>query len=987
MLLRRFASLSVLLALAACTNVTSEPQTSDVVFATFNSTTGVIPVPSDLALQAAPTLVQPAQAAQKELLQAFIAAGGFPSDQEVPVTIPINQVRWDPTAGASGGYVASAAPTVDATTVTAKTVAVYRVDVSPPVAVDVEAVASPGVLTLRKKADATGSRRWAVGTSGARYVAAVRGGPSGVKTTAGLPLNPDQAIALVIPNLDLTQANNQPPGGLPAALVPALEGLRAALWQPLSWSDVGGAWTPAGAAVTPAFKAVDAAFPHDEVAAITAFGVAPSGTVALIDPGSGVAPLPIDLLRTGPNGTIANNPGFGAVAAGLATLDGFSTTGMAFAQTSFPIDVGTVTGANVFLYKLGGTTPTLLRELKFELGKAAAGDPTANPAAAAYVAMPTPIVIPQNANLAPGVPCPAAAGCSPAIGLQPAVPAAVPGVGNFFLPPLDEASLYAVVITKRVKDIAGNPLAKSTVAKIILDAVNDPSAGGHSLLSGVDDATASALTAMRAELAPVFAALPTGTTKADLVTAYTFRTQSITGTSLALSAMPYSIEAGAGAAIFTPTGASSIPLATLAAVGAATAGVSALYDVTFTSLDAIDKTTGTLRATLSTDVGSPAKLATLLAPLHALVVLPSPAAVPACPAGFPAGALCAKLVVFGHGLNGSKETLYAVASSLASQGFVAAAIDFPLHGLRNWCSANSQCTTGTADGVCTPFPGGAGQGDALVPGTCTTGVPKEPANSRYFISANFFRIRDAFRQNLIDQSALVLALSRPPSSPQPPGNPFAAALPTGVLVDPTAIYYEGISLGSLSGTSVIATNPRIARAVLSVGGGTAVDVFTQSPTFQPPIDALLATIIPGYSRPAITVGNAAFDPTVAANYLKTINVAKWIVDPGDPINFARSVVTAPLPNLLANPNGSVAQPSKQVFAQVALGDIVVPNAFNFELDTLLGVATTTYADDSPPNGPAPHSMLATIPAVAQDAALYLLNTTTPPAQRQVPVLP
>ena len=72
----------------------------------------------------------------------------------------------------------------------------------------------------------------------------------------------------------------------------------------------------------------------------------------------------------------------------------------------------------------------------------------------------------------------------------------------------------------------------------------------------------------------------------------------------------------------------------------------------------------------------------------------------------------------------------------------------------------------------------------MVPeGVCSGGSFPLPAGSRYFITANFFRTRDAFRQNVLDQSALALAISRPPQTasgapyPQPSANPFTAALP------------------------------------------------------------------------------------------------------------------------------------------------------------------------------------------------------------------
>ena len=365
MRLRRAGSLVLALALAACTKVTQNEQPASFVFASFNSDTGAIPLPNDLALQAVPSMVVTAtnlRGAQKELLQAFIDGGGFPNDQEVPVTIPFNTVTWSETAvnpvtGFAGNYVAGAPPALDLATVTSTTVVLKRVDGE---AADVPYEASydavKGVLTLRKVAGANG-RRW---DAGARYVVAVRGGPNGVKTTDGQEISPDSAIGLVSRNVDLSLAANRPPKtpAFTAAEIAKLEGLRKVLWNPLPWCRISGTWNPpinpATGTVTPALCSTTpgvpsasafaaAGMPADEVATLATFGVAPaSGTVALIDAGSGVAPLPIDLLRTtapatagGPY-TVDLNDGFGPLKAGLATLDGFSTTAMLLAQTSDP---------------------------------------------------------------------------------------------------------------------------------------------------------------------------------------------------------------------------------------------------------------------------------------------------------------------------------------------------------------------------------------------------------------------------------------------------------------------------------------------------------------------------------------------------------------------------------------------------------------------------------------------------------------------------
>ncbi len=259
------------------------------------------------------------------------------------------------------------------------------------------------------------------------------------------------------------------------------------------------------------------------------------------------------------------------------------------------------------------------------------------------------------------------------------------------------------------------------------------------------------------------------------------------------------------------------------------------------------------------------------------------------------------------------------------------------------------------------------------------------------MSANFFRTRDALRQNLLDQSALALALARPPSSSwpfQPATNPFAAKLQgLGLAVDPSKVYWEGISLGGIAGTEVLATNPRFSRGVTSVAGGTLVDVFTKALAFQakvvPLFTALLKpqldAIAPGtpFATAYIDPSNvSSFNPAVAAAYGKTLLVAKWILDPGDPLNYARHLRTSPLPNLLSP--APALQPAKDVLGQVAEGDLVIPNDYNFELFRNGQIDVVEYTSLAYPAS-AMHGILGFDPTVQADAADYLLDLTKPAA--------
>jgi hypothetical protein len=148
-----------------------------------------------------------------------------------------------------------------------------------------------------------------------------------------------------------------------------------------------------------------------------------------------------------------------------------------------------------------------------------------------------------------------------------------------------------------------------------------------------------------------------------------------------------------------------------------------------------------------------------------------------------------------------------------------------------------------------------------------------------------------------------------------------------------------------------------------------VDLFTDPlSVFAPTVDQVFLGL--GIDRSQI-----ATNPTVAANYLSTINVAKWIVDPADPGNFARHVSAAPLPNLLANPAGTVPQAAKDAFGLIAKGDGTIRNPYNELLYALMGADTVLY--QGPAGEDVPHSFLGTSAAAQGHAAAYLVDLTTP----------
>ena len=888
------------------------------------------PLPNDLVLQAVtsppkpsdcPEAPQPAppSPAQVALLQAFARSGGWPNDQEVPIQIQFLGVKVDPTGGPS---TAAPFPALDLSTLVfpgsdrQPTVAVVRYDTTTPTTVDVEVGGydpATGVLRLRKRLDpATGARWWPTGPGGGRYVVALRGGNAGVKTTAGQPIAAQASTLLVAQDKDLTLTENQGLLGAspdPVATATKLEQTRQLYATPILWTFSGGRWVPAPGTGLSALSAIDAVFPHADLASLQTFVVDPSPHVA-VDPTAGIVPLPSEFLMAPsyyatPLASKVSVPATGVLAplaAGLDTLDGFSTTAMILVPLAgAPIAAASVTGSSVVLLAKQGTTWTRVPDFT-------AAQPTG-----VYLTVPPPITV----DTATGQPCaqPYGSTCvARLIGLQPAAVVPLPEGDARALPPLAEHTQYAVVVTNDVKDVAGTPVAAGTLAKVLTIALNPATpvfSGGTSQLAGVTDASAQQLQA----LAPLIAtelttdvlpgAAAQGVDPAKIVTAYTFVTQSITAPALQLAQAPAALPPGLQgvSAPVAPDAAArkfGVPTALLRDPQSGQFAVKHFLEAALVTIDLLDPATGALNPA----AGAPT-------PIPVLVALPPDAAVTGG---------SAPLAVVHHGRGRGRADMLSIAGALAGRGMVVAAIDAAKFGDRSWCRSDADCASG---GTCNQAVFGDQKDPANAkPGLCTSSLAHDPvkaglpacsatvttdcwdgtggiarSSGAFFVSQNLFRLRDSMRQDIVDQGALARALSDPAN---------AAAL--GVTVDPGRVFFVGQSLGAIEGTVDVAVNPIFRRAVLNADGGTFVDIAQDSPAFQAQVAALAAAL----GLQPNTIG-----------FLQFLQVAKWVIDPADPVNFAASV----------KDNGALA-----VLGQAARCDNVVPNEENQLLYGLVGLS-------------------------------------------------
>ena len=907
-MLRSLSATGLLLAFCACRpDLPHTAPPASVVNAVFDPTTSKIPLPNDLAFLNPPNSVCPAPnntgdattppaCLQADFLAAF--AGAFPNDQEVAITIDFVQSNFSTTGSTS------VAPDLDLTTFTSDTVFVVGTtaagqgpaEIDTPTAADYVKSTDHGTLTLHHK----GHTPWAPG----QYVAVVRGGDNGVKTTDGTPIGPSQVFYLIAQGLDMTDPKNlgllkAQFGSTKAALE---QGKQLNLLIALYKSSV--------------FAVADTKFPHQELAIATTFKIGAFVTNVEIDPARGKAPLPFDLLRDPVSGKLtqlaactfagaklgADGKCLSPAAAGFAALDGFSTTGPILGPTSDLVKASTVTNTSLLLYDL------------------------TNPALPVQVSPSTLIIEPCEFTQTPT----GASGCtslatalSPVIAIQPAGATAGDPTSVFRTKPLKDNTDYAVVMTTAIHDKADKPLGSNTVAKI-LRFHNPVVAGGHSALPGIDDATAAGIEKMRLQLVPVLATLAAaGTDASKIAIAYTFKTQTILSQANKLAALPYSTPAatalpivasfshGTAADAFTKyglvpgTGPGQLP----------SSNINEILEVDITTFNALDPASGAFLA-------DPTKAVPEV--IHVLIATPKAANATACTGALAAFGKCAPLMVFRHGLGRGRADMLRVADTNAAAGMVTVAIDAAKHGDRSFCfkGTTDQCNQGE---VCTSMLPDGAQGDAHPPGICPTkgflrvpaagapgGIPV--ASGNFLVSANFFRTRDSMRQDLIDESQLIRALAFAPKGAPPTGHvvfDYMAGAGQGVIIDPTAIYYSGQSLGSIQGTMNVATNPRISKAVFNVGGGTLVDVFTNSLSFAAQVDELLRGL-------GIVKGTPGF--------LQFLVVAKMVLDPADPINFAGHLTADTLPNLLTG--GTTAQAPKKILTQVANCDQTVPNPFN-----------------------------------------------------------
>lgn len=228
------------------------------------------------------------------------------------------------------------------------------------------------------------------------------------------------------------------------------------------------------------------------------------------------------------------------------------------------------------------------------------------------------------------------------------------------------------------------------------------------------------------------------------------------------------------------------------------------------------------------------------------------------------------VVVFQHGLGGSRNDLLALANSMAAVGLASISIDIPFHGARYPGANDDQHNYGGGEGA-----DGLTDSTGPLPGTTFFDVLGDEG-----VESLDPRVQVAsFRQAAVDVIALAHLVDRGDWSAV--GDEVAALDELAFRGD--RIVYTSESFGGFIGTLALAFEPRYQAAFMAVaGGGLVTDLLENSPTYS----GLFMPILGG----AYDVGPNEVDPMYdAAHTHWAYQFLGLLLGAADPLTYAARV--------------------------------------------------------------------------------------------------
>ncbi len=555
----------------------------------------------------------------------------------------------------------------------------------------------------------------------------------------------------------------------------------------------------------------------------TSDGAPPSTTTSptvLFDPvaASAIVPFPNDLFFNGTTDSTLNIPNASAAPfvdqANL--LDGFSTVESAFLDILGDVDLATV-GAGIRIFN------------------ATAGVPLTQ--GVDYTVTRSPVILSRTRLL-----------------IKP-------------LRPLNPRSNYIVFATNDLMTPAGIPLVESIMFAAVksADPVGSPGNPTPATSPPLTPTQVATLEAIRQALQPVFnnVAPAFGLTRADIVLAWTFTTQSIGNTLNLLNAAAVARPIGV-ANTGLNTGQLGLPLAPTANVYAGTIDLPYYLTPGLSAQDTNPLTKfwesngispggnssvpgnppcAAFNPSFSTTFCFPTPVLKSTVTVPVLVTVPNSnsqfGATPP-PGGWP-------VVIFQHGITRNRTDMFAIAPTLANAGFVTVAIDHPLHGITD---ASNPLYAGPIERTFNL--------DLAPP------VGPDPSGSYYINLASLLTSRDNLRQSVID----LINLAKSVDGLNLDGNAMTDD------INELNINFVGHSLGGIAGGTLLGVNSSDYKAAtLAMPGGGIAKLLDGSATFGPVIAGGLFA-----ANAALLEGQDSYETF--------LRFAQTVIDSADPINYA-----------------------------------------------------------------------------------------------------
>ena len=593
---------------------------------------------------------------------------------------------------------------------------------------------------------------------------------------------------------------------------------------------------------------------------------------ARFDPSNGVLPFPTNLLFNGSTDVTLNPPvvnpnNFGDPAVALSALDGFSTNAPWTAQFSAAINPASViAGQTVRMFEVtrqsGGIGITgFVREL-------AAGSEFVTALSTSDTGGRTLAIVPTRV--------------------------------------LEELKTYLVIITKGIKDTAGNdatPDSTYFLTKRPTSLVNiTPATATSAAVCASSDpllpaASACALEPLRQLTNSQEAvAASRGINVNDIVLSFSATTQAITPVSRTIRALmtpqastiartPLNIgQLGLGlpaiADVYigiTPTnyyltapGVAPEGSAAGTAVSAPSVVLTGFWRARPNGYVAPFNTLGLDPTSTNVTFANPVPVRNSVQQMPLLMTVPNAASGQTRPAaGWP-------IVVFQHGITRNRTDMLAVSATFAAAGWAVVAVDIPLHGVDRTSPFYIEATPFGPISNERTFDVDLIRNVPLVTAPGATPVPEapdglaDPSGAHSINLGSLLTSRDNNRQGQIDLVQLFRNVTRMDIDGN--GTPD---------FDPARIAFTGTSLGAITGIPAVAIEPTVSVGVYNVPGGGIARFLNGSPTFGPRIRAGLAQLA------GLQPNTPSFD--------QFFLITQTVIDSADPLNYARLLVSPTRP--------------------------------------------------------------------------------------------